>query len=439
MFSSENQNQVKVEAHFKFKPLSFSWVAIHPQPKGIIQFIGGALFGTFPTIFYDFFLRKLFQEGYTIIALPFRFTFDHWSVSLQLLREQYVLRKALIEEVKRLQYAPQIYLEDKNYRWIGHSLGCKYIILLELLSTFEDLSTVASKQQALINDLKVENYSKQEREEKSWKDIWQEYKPKIQPLVRLLNNPNNTPAEEKYPQKFLQKYCQSFLKEIEKEDRSCQKSEVKIENQLDNLKDKVKNIYDEWLKIREEIKKLVGDGIDLKGLFIRDQPSLLIAPDISDTSSAIPIKFVADFLDAKGLGAKPTKQQTQCLVRASSLFSITSIISFEKDMIAGNLENSTGDSDVAWLACILIAKGGNNPIEQIPNAYHLEPHGHQFGKYVIDFPGCIIVWSTGLAFAPLSPFSPPAKAFFNEVNKPIIKTLAHRAILEQTVLGLLKI
>ncbi|HEY9709264.1 MAG TPA: DUF1350 family protein, partial [Oculatellaceae cyanobacterium] len=65
---------------FKFIPLSSSWVAIHPKPKGVIQFIGGAFFGSLPTLFYRHFLSKLFANGYTIIALPFRFSFEHWSI-----------------------------------------------------------------------------------------------------------------------------------------------------------------------------------------------------------------------------------------------------------------------------------------------------------------------------------------------------------------------
>ncbi len=62
---------------FKFRPISNSWAAIHPQPKGVVQFIGGAFFGTFPTIFYQYFLNQLYDAGYAIIALPFRFTFNH--------------------------------------------------------------------------------------------------------------------------------------------------------------------------------------------------------------------------------------------------------------------------------------------------------------------------------------------------------------------------
>ncbi|TAE94818.1 MAG: DUF1350 domain-containing protein, partial [Oscillatoriales cyanobacterium] len=85
---------------FKFQPISFSWVALHPQPKGVIQFIGGTFFGTFPTVFYRDFLKKLFADGYTIVALPFRFSFRHWPIAVSLLQEQEILRKELTEVAK---------------------------------------------------------------------------------------------------------------------------------------------------------------------------------------------------------------------------------------------------------------------------------------------------------------------------------------------------
>ena len=119
---------------FKFRPVSFSWVAIHPEPKGVIQFIGGAFFGTFPTVFYRYLLQELFEEGYTIIALPFRFSFRHWSIAIDLLKEQEVLRQELSEIASRLGYRQDVYQDKANYFWLGHSLGCKYIALLEFLS-----------------------------------------------------------------------------------------------------------------------------------------------------------------------------------------------------------------------------------------------------------------------------------------------------------------
>jgi len=374
--SSIPQDQIELEAGFKFIPLSFSWVAIHPKPKGVIQFIGGALFGSFPTIFYHYFLKKLYAAGYTIVVLPFRFTFDHWSVSLELLREHYVLRQAIIQKVIDLKYDPEVYLKDANYRWVGHSLGCKYILLLELLSGFE-----ASDTQSLEESL----------------FLWQKIKP-------------NLP-------------------------KSNEEKVLGVEQQLESFKDKVENIYDEWKKIKKNIEALVGHDVDLTGLFLRNEPSLLIAPDISDTDSAIPIEAVAKLIDRLGRGVRPTKEQTQLLIENSSLFSLTSILSFEKDMIAGNQENSTDDSDVAWLVDNLRSR--LKGVAELKDAYHLEPHGHQVDKYVFDFPGAIIVWTTGLSFAPLIPFSKPAKNFFNEVRKPIIKTLEERRILEDTAISLL--
>jgi len=114
---------------FRFTPVSFSWVAVHPEPKGVIQFIGGAFFGTFPTVFYRYFLQTLFEEGYTIVALPFRFSFRHWSTAIDLLKEQEVIRKKLATITDQ-----NLYQDKAKYFWLGHSLGCKYIALLEFLS-----------------------------------------------------------------------------------------------------------------------------------------------------------------------------------------------------------------------------------------------------------------------------------------------------------------
>ena len=135
-----------METKLKFRPLHFNWVAIHPKPIGVVHFIGGAFFGTFPTIFYRYILRRLYQQGYTIVVLPFRFTFRHWSVAISLVRDRERLRQAIIAEAKRLGYESQIYEEKPvsqrpNHFWLAHSLGCKYIALLELLTELEHRET----------------------------------------------------------------------------------------------------------------------------------------------------------------------------------------------------------------------------------------------------------------------------------------------------------
>lgn len=127
-------NNHSIRQSFRFEPLSFSWVAIHPDPKGVVQFIGGAFFGTFPTLFYRALLQALYQSGYTVVALPFRFTFQHWSVAISLLREQEALRQMIAERARKLGYKDDIYSKNECYQWVGHSLGCKYIALLEILA-----------------------------------------------------------------------------------------------------------------------------------------------------------------------------------------------------------------------------------------------------------------------------------------------------------------
>lgn len=269
---------------FRFTPVSFSWVAIHPEPKGVIQFIGGAFFGTFPTVFYRYFLRTLFDEGYTIVALPFRFSFRHWDIAIGLLKEQEVLRKELSTIAGN-----SFYQKKANYFWLGHSLGCKYIALLEFLSG------------------------------EQWKQI------------------------------------------IE----SCTE----------------KQAY-------QQVEAIL-DSAGLESASILSQPSLLVAPDISNTESAIPIEAIAHFLDRVGLGVLPTRKQTQCFIERSQLFNLTALISFDKDTIAGSVmdrdksQQIQENSDVLWLFQQL--KTRKFPILHIElEGKHLEPLGVKIGKYIVD-------------------------------------------------------
>lgn len=269
---------------FRFIPKSFSWVAIHPEPKGVIQFIGGAFFGTFPTVFYRYFLQNLFDEGYTIIALPFRFSFRHWPIAIGLLKEQEALRKELSSITGN-----NLYHDKANYFWLGHSLGCKYIALLEFLSS------------------------------QNWRQI-------IESCV----------GKQAYKQ----------------------------------------------------IEALL-DAAHLEDGTILDQPSLLVAPDISNTESAIPVPNIARFLDRVGLGVLPTREQTQCFVERSSLFNLTALISFEQDAIAGSVKDEfkskeiQKNSDVLWLFQQL--KNKNFPVANVElQGKHLEPIGVKVGKYVAD-------------------------------------------------------
>jgi hypothetical protein len=274
---------------FRFSPVASSWIAIHPQPKGVIQFIGGAFFGTFPTIFYRYFLQTLFEAGYTIVALPFRFSFRHWEIAIELLREQQILRHELIEIANKLDYAHDLYQEDKNYYWLGHSLGCKYIALLEFLSG----------------------------------ERWQQ----------IASN------------------CLG--------------------------KDAVR-----------QIESIVASA-SMESASILDQPSLLIAPNIGDTASAIPVPAIANLLDRVGWGVRPSRIQTQCSIENSRLFNLTASISFDRDTIAGSQDDefqkikARNNSDVGWLIGQL--KNRKFPIlHQELSGKHLEPLGIRIGNYVVD-------------------------------------------------------
>lgn len=131
---------------FKFVPLKFAWAAIHPNPVGTVYFIGGAFFGTFPTLFYRFLLKNIFLQGYTVVALPFRFSFRHWSIAIGLAENQATIRQGLLEAARQRGYGTEAYQIEPGDRpqtikeyWLGHSLGCKYIALLELLTDYEQL------------------------------------------------------------------------------------------------------------------------------------------------------------------------------------------------------------------------------------------------------------------------------------------------------------
>jgi hypothetical protein len=274
---------------FKFQPVSFSWVAVHPQPKGVVQFIGGTFFGSLPTLFYRYFLQQLFEEGYTIVALPFRFTFRHWPIAIGLLKEQEILRTELTKIAQRLGYESEIYQEPSSYFWVGHSLGCKYIALLEFLS------------------------------------------------------------DDQYPN-IVDKFC----------DRPDY----------------------------EQIQRLIENlGIDRPS--IKGQPSLLLAPDISNTESAIPVRPLAQLLDKFGLGVLPTREQTQCFIANSSLFNLTATISFDRDEIAGSTKDinkspeEQKNSDVLWL----IQQLSNRKLPLLSKEIegkHLEPIGIKIGNYIVD-------------------------------------------------------
>jgi hypothetical protein len=277
-------NNLDLEKEFRFSPLSFSWVALHPHPKGIVQFIGGIFFGSLPNIFYRHLLKQIYLDGYTVVALPFRFTLRHWSVAISLLQEQETLIPLLEQKARELNYDPNIYRELDCYQWLGHSLGCKYIALLEFLAEWS-------------------------------------------------HNPEN---------------IQNQIK------KNTKRSEVQL----------------------QQIKQ---SFLDLS-ISIKDQKSILMAPEISNTQDAIKIPILPSLLDVLGLGVLPTKQETFDLIQQSDLFNLTKMISFDKDKIAGSKGSMVvPDKTVRKLIKIL----GSKLLHEEVKGQHLRPLGLEVGSNIV--------------------------------------------------------
>jgi hypothetical protein len=116
---------------------------------------------------------------------------------------------------------------------------------------------------------------------------------------------------------------------------------------------------------------------------ILDQPSLLLAPDISDTRDAVPLSIVADWLEARNLGVRPNRADTQALIQASNLFNLTAIVSFAADDIAGKKGDAIAQSDVAWFVDELQSRQNHHLLHEEIAGSHLEPVGMRLGDYLL--------------------------------------------------------
>lgn len=304
----------------QFKPVSHSWVALHPNPKGVIQFVGGAFFGTFgPMFFYRHLLRYLYEKSYTIVLLPFNFSFDHYREAIFLVKEQYQILPDLVRMAMLEGYDYQFYLKDSNYYWIAHSIGCKYVSLLEAFSALpDDKSEAAQFIRELLKNLPDESYSEMAIE----KVVAQ-----IDGLLEDLQ------IEAKNTQKLIHAYQQSMGQS-----------------------------YDES-----------AESIFLN-LFIKNQPSILLAPCTSDTSSAVRPKAFARLVDKWGLGVKPTTATTCALIKQSDLFGLLGLVRFQSDKIAAET--------CQWFLEVFRKPSGEN--QKYLDGGHLRPLGFQLVDRVVN-------------------------------------------------------
>ncbi|MBD2165253.1 DUF1350 family protein [Calothrix membranacea FACHB-236] len=312
----------------RFKPVSFSWVALHPQPRGVIQFIGGAFFGTFgPMFFYRYLLESLFHRGYTIILLPFNFTFDHYTEAGFLIKEQYRLIPELVRMAKLEGYDYDIYQDNSNFAWIGHSIGCKYIALLEAFSSFPD-------------------------DPEAIKQIIRE----------VVQETSGSLSPEKQEQKV-----KSVFNDIE-----YLIHELRLKNR------RTQNLISYYVNPEDYISQTKTDNSDVSvgSLFIKSQPSLLLAPVNTRLDSAIKPKALANFLIRLGVNIKPTPEETFALIQKSRLFNLLGLIYFKSDNI--------GKSTREWFLDVF-KKPPQDFCAELKGG-HLRPLGFRLGNSVINFP-----------------------------------------------------
>jgi hypothetical protein len=245
-----------------YRRISFSLVAEHPAPIGVVQFYGGQFFGQLPATWYSYLLEALYREGYALIVTPFRFGFNHVAIAGTLLYERDVVRRTVPS------------MANLTHFWVGHSLGCKFITLLEAYTD---------------------------------------------PLNGAFTPPGVTAANA------------------------------------------------------------ARQGI-------LDEPALLMAPDIGDTSATLPVPILPQILDSLNLGVQPSRADTQKLIREDDLFGLTSLISFSNDNIAGSVDQSPEKSDVAWFVKELESRvGGDRRFYHREIAGdHLTPLGIQVADLVLE-------------------------------------------------------
>lgn len=331
----------------KFQPVSHSWIALHPKAKGVIQFVGGALFGTFwPMFFYRSLLQRLFNDGYTIVILPFNFTFDHYAEAGFLIREQYEIMPELVRRAIFAGYDFEPYLKDQNFSWLGHSVGCKYIALLEAFSTLPEISKPSDP----------------------------DYNHDIQKLIKFIDSIVRSGNQKDSPVKIERK-VDSILADLL---ILINDLEIKRREAVELIRYYIGNINDirnNRAKITETAIGTLQEKVEISSIFIKNQPSLLLAPANTGLESAVPQPFTPIVI-ALGLNVKPTKEETFALIKEAGLFDLMGLIAFKKDKIA--------KETVDWFKCSL--KKPPQHLQQDLERGHLEPLGIQLGSITINFP-----------------------------------------------------
>jgi hypothetical protein len=113
--------------------LPHGFVSIHPEPEGIVHFIGGYFFGSGVSCWYKTLLESL-QQRFTVHSYSYSFAqLSHWVIAKDLLEQIEQVKKEGIRTAKQMGYNPEIYSDPSKHCLVGHSLGCECIGLIRFL------------------------------------------------------------------------------------------------------------------------------------------------------------------------------------------------------------------------------------------------------------------------------------------------------------------
>jgi len=254
-------------------------ILLHPEPRGIIQFIGAFIFGSVPACAYRPLVQELYSRGFSLVLHRFPLNplqFNHWDVALGLLQRARKIRNQIATGNAFPATAPadrDFYLDPTNNLWLGHSLGCKFLMLLEILSN--------------------------------------------EPVRREAILREQLPSAE----------VDSIL------------------SRLSNSSGDNASSLSQW-----EFSPV-----------IRNQPVVLMAPEISNT-----IRILRSGFQVSRNRARPDKTQTESMIlNSTELFHLTRVISFDWDGISVD--------DVDFLRSVLIQRGTPTPVVEHLYGWHLEP------------------------------------------------------------------
>jgi hypothetical protein len=122
----------------KLIALPHGFVSIHPDPEGIVHFIGGYFFGSGVSCWYKTLLESL-QQRFTVHSYSYSFAqLSHWVIAKELLEQIEQVKQEGIRTAKQMGYNPEIYTDSSKHCLVGHSLGCECISLIRFLGLKKD-------------------------------------------------------------------------------------------------------------------------------------------------------------------------------------------------------------------------------------------------------------------------------------------------------------